>query len=835
MSARLPTIFLLAASLLLPAGYAHAQQHLQGAVSGEAGQPVEGATVQLLDGRGGRMLSYALTNEQGAFSLNVRQPSDSLHVTVSALGYRTHTQAARAGESLLIRLEQQAFSLREVEVRPGRVYGRRDTLNYDVAGFLSPRDESIKDVIRKLPGVDVDELGKISYNGKEISKFYVEGMDLVEGRYNQVTNNLRAGAVETVQILENHQPIRILQDKVKTEDIALNLKLRPEFRDKWMVSLKGGAGASPLLWTAGLNAMQLSRQSQSSYQYKGDHSGHDLSDEQLQLFDNSLGQTQEPPTLSFLAQPSLSAPLKRERLLFNHAHTLSANRLYKLNETTRLRLSASLAHDSREQERGSETVYYRAGDSLRIAEQSHTRLHTNQAELAMNIENNATDYYLTNRFRAFADLGRSRTDYSGNLALSQEIQTTAAGLRNEYKRIRTRGDYTLETHSLLRYHHLPASLRIDDYRQELPLEQLYAAYSRSLHRKRGAIDHQYAAGATAQGTKTAKGFSLYLRPSWQWNTSSWRASLRVPLVWTAFPGAAFSRLSANPSLSLQYKPNYAWRFSLSGSYSESYDELTALRETPYLTDYRTRIVTNAFLPVQQQQVYTLYGEYKRTVQEFFATLSLTYMRQQSNRLYEQTFEDGMQTLRSHALPNAASAQSLRGTLSKGFYDWGMKASLTYQLSRSRGEQRVGEERLPFRSDRLLCEPKLSWTPMRRMEIAYQSEWRYGTSLIGGQRQLAPLWEVVRKLSIAWQVSDVSLSAGIDHYRNDLSSGQSVENFFADLGLRWHTGRWQWEASATNLFDKRSYTYTEYTSLQSYTSRLTLRPREYLLTARYTFR
>jgi hypothetical protein len=820
---------------LLHAAYAQVQQRLQGVVSGEGGLPVEGATVQLLDGRGGRMLTYALTNAEGAFSLNVRQPGDSLHVTISALGYRTHTQAARPGESLLIRLEQQTFNLREVEVRPGRVYGRQDTINYDVAGFISPRDESIKDVIRKLPGVDVDEAGKISYNGKDISKFYVEGMDLAEGRYNQITNNLRAGAVETVQILENHQPIRILQDKVKTEDVALNLKLRPEFRDKWMVSLRGGAGASPLLWTAGLNAMQLSRQSQSSYQYKGDHSGHDLSDEQLLLFDNSLAQTPEPSVPSFLAQPSLSAPLKRERLLFNNAHTLSANRLYKLNETTRLRLSASFAHDSREQERGSETVYYRADDSLRITEQSHTRLRTDQAELALNIENNAADYFLTNRFRAFADIGSSRTDYSGNLSLSQEIQTTSAGLRNEYKRIRTRGDYTLETHSLVRYHHLPASLRIDESRQDLPLEQLYADYSRSIHRKRGAIQHQYSAGATAQLTNIRSGFSLYARPSWQWNTSSWNASLSVPLVWTAFPEASFSRLAANPSFSLRYKLNYAWRFSLTGSYRESYGDITAWRETPYLTDYRTRIVAAGFLPVQQQQVYTLYGEYKRTVQEFFATLSLTYMRQESNRLYEQSFDDGLLTLRSHLLPNAASAQSLQGTLSKGFYDLGMKASLNYRLSRSRGEQKAGEERLPFRYDRISCEPKLAWTPSRRVEISYQSDIRYGVSVIGGTKQLAPLWEVVQKVSLACELSDVSLSAGFDHYHNDLGSGLSVETFFADLSLRWRTGRWQLEATATNLSDKRSYGYTEYTSLQSYTSRLGLRPRELLLSARYTFR
>ena len=96
--------------------------------------------------------------------------------------------------------------------------------------------------------MDVDDDGKISYNGKNISKFYVEGMDLTDGRYNQLTNNLQAGAVKSVQILENHQPIRALQKKLTTEDIAINLKLKDNFRDRWMGTLEGSMGIPPLLW-----------------------------------------------------------------------------------------------------------------------------------------------------------------------------------------------------------------------------------------------------------------------------------------------------------------------------------------------------------------------------------------------------------------------------------------------------------------------------------------------------------------------------------------------------------------------------------------------------------
>ena len=169
------------------------------------GQPVDAATVQIRKTGRQLPLTYTLTKADGTFILPLHQADDSLFVHVSLLGYKAIRQKITAGTRLLIRLEPEIFTLKEVEIRPGRVYGQHDTINYDVSQFISRKTKRIKDVLKKLPGVDVDDDGKISYNGKNISKFYVEGMDLTDGRYNQLTNNLQAGAVKSVQILENHQ------------------------------------------------------------------------------------------------------------------------------------------------------------------------------------------------------------------------------------------------------------------------------------------------------------------------------------------------------------------------------------------------------------------------------------------------------------------------------------------------------------------------------------------------------------------------------------------------------------------------------------------------------
>lgn len=811
-----------------------AQTVLKGSVvDAETGAPVEMATVQLLYGSKERLVSYAFTDAKGAFALKTAY-ADSLHLTVSLLGYKSVKAVVTPENTVRIRLAQEAFQIKEVEIRPGRVWGQRDTVNYEVAKFLSANDESIKDVIRKLPGIDVDDAGTISFNGKNISNFYVEGMDLTDGKYNQITNNLNAKTVESVQLLQNHQPIRLLQDKVKTENIAMNLKLKPEFRDKWMLTLQGGAGASPFLWEGWGNAFQLSRKSQSAYIYKGNNRGVDVVDENVTLFNYYAGMQPEPATPQFLSQPSIVAPLKKERLLFNDVHSLSANRLYRLNETTQLRVNSGYIHDKRTQERGSETSYFQQEDTVLIAEQSSKRIYSDQAEIAVNLETNAANRFLTNRFKLTGDWNSSRSDFVNNSAIHQQIKTHSAGVRNDFQTLWDQSDYTFEVRSALRFDHQPASLTVDGVKNHLNLNRSYMDNSLSVLKKSGYLTQQYNVGVIGQLNTIENGYSLYTSPSWQWNKDKWQTRFAAPFVWTSFPGGDFSRFSANPSLYLLYKLNYAWRFSLSGSYRESFGDITNFYTAVYQTDYRHRAQNDGSLPIHQTQSFTLYGEYKNTIREFFATLSLSHIRGRSSHIYEQVIENAFITLLSNRLSNRSTNWMLRGTLSKGFYDAGMKASLDYQLSTREAQQLSKGVRIPYRSNNLLLEPKVSWSASKGLEVRYEATLRLNEQKIGGNTYLDPLWTVVQKTALTYNAYPFDLTVSGDHYYNELNSANSVSAFFADLSLRWKLLDWQFTASVNNLFDRRQYRYTEYSSIQSYTSWVDIRGREFFVSARYRF-
>lgn len=800
-------------------------------------QPIDVATIQLIRGKNALALNYTLTDNKGAFTLPLPQPMDSLTVSVSLLGYKTIRQTIRSGQYVVVEMEPQLFHLKEVEIHPGRVWGRQDTIHYDVTRFLSPKDRAIKDVLRKLPGIDIDDLGKISYNGKEISHFYIEGLDLTHGKYKQISDNLRAEAVQKVQIMENHQPIRILQKKIKTEDIALNLQLKPEFRDRWLLSGEGAIGTLPLLWKGGIDALQIGRRSQSAYLYKGNNIGQDVSEDQNLLTKVPEFNLPEPIAPAFLNQIPHSAPLKKERWLFNRIHSLSINRLHKLDEDTQLRINAGFIHDLQTQERGSETTYYQTNDTVQISERSESQVRSDRTDLQIGLENNSQERYLKNQFSATGDWQSGLTHISGNALISgkasleQRIKTPTFVAQNRFHGLWNRDSYTMEAQSLLRYNGQSAKLCLDHETSPMDLKDFYTDNALTFLKKRGSLTQRYTAGIIGEISTIENNLQTYFSPDYQWTGYKWTLSLSIPFKWTGYTGADFSRLSLDPTLSAIYKLNYAWRFSGHASYKERYGDMTDLYARPYRINYRNTIWNNGTLPVYRQQLYSVYGEYKNTAREFFITLHLTHMYDKSNLIDEQRIQEGQIQRVSLALSAHGSGWSARSTVSKGFYDWGLKTSLETCFGINKSEQMSEGQRLPYQSCFMRYEPKVIWTPDRHWETSYQASFQYGGTKIGTQTRLTPLWNSIQQFRLSYLFSPFEANLYLDHYHNDVNAEKSVDALFADLSIGWKSKRWQLTAIATNLFDKRTYGYSQYTALERYTSWIQIRPREFIISLR----
>ncbi len=854
-------------ALWLCIGNTNAQRTFEGRVlDKESRQPLEAASVTLLQGEARTLVGYALTDASGRFVIK-NSATGTLQVSVAYMGYKTDIRPATPGASMVFELTQEAINLKEVQIRAGRIWGKQDTVKYDFTRFVSEKDMYVKDVLKKLPGVNVEENGEIRYNGKAISNFYVEGLDVSGGRYNLINNNLRANAVKVAEIIENHQPVKSLQNKVFTDDVALNLKLKPEARAQWIVTAMGGLGyGDELLRTASINALQLGKEKQTTYTYKGNNTGLNVMPEQMELATGNM--TDRIPDRDipvFLSPASISAPLDEKRVLFNDSHLFSGNRLYKLNDDRQLRMQLNYLHDRSTQQWGNESRYYFAQDTITTLEQQDYRLRTDRLNAELNYENNGATNYLRNRLMlsgAWNDgLSSIRSKDEGESEareLTQQIRTSQLSVRNFFTRLHTGEHYTWGIRSFLRYSYLPAFIRLEDEdsntsRTDMNVYDFYTDNSLYWLRKKNGVSLQLTAGirgelssvgqeetppllpgATADERYDANGYTLYATPQVEWEKGNLQLTASAQLQWKELPEQSYSHFFVNPRISMRYQLGPRWKVYLSGSLSGSAGGLSDFYPLPYRRDYRTWVQRSEIVPETTRQMAAIYSEYKNTIQEFFWTVSLAQAHTRYNLITEKDYSNGEFLISSREYRNSGDSYTLNTVLSKGIYDWNLKTSLEATLSRSEGKQSNQGVVQSYRYDYLRLMPRLIWSASRFLQAEYKGSFACSSSKIGENTELGALWNMVQRftLNFGWKNTELILSG--EYYYNDLNEHQHLTNFLADASLVYKAKKWRFTASAANLFDQKRYSYTAYSTVQSSTSWVNIRPREFLVTAQYQF-
>jgi len=189
---------------------AHAQttRQVSGSVIDSTKMPVAGALVKLTSDKGDTLTTS--TGQKGSFSFkNVK--GSKLTLTFSSIGYQgiikhfildNDTKPADVGTILL---KQQTNMLGQVNVNGAvPVIFKEDTIEYKVAAYKVRDNAPIEDVIRKLPGVDVDANGNITAQGKAVTKVRVNGKDFFNGDVQSATRNIPADIVDNVQMIDDY-------------------------------------------------------------------------------------------------------------------------------------------------------------------------------------------------------------------------------------------------------------------------------------------------------------------------------------------------------------------------------------------------------------------------------------------------------------------------------------------------------------------------------------------------------------------------------------------------------------------------------------------------------
>lgn len=196
-------IILLLLIINVPSSYS--QTVINGNVKNRQKHPVSNVTVTIQRMGESAISGFFTTDEAGRYQLTYNGTGDSLLVTVRGMMIEKKTRTIpNRSATIDFTIDEKLNRLKEVSVKANPVNRRRDTLSYVVGAFVGQSDRTIEDVLKKMPGIDVSSSGAISYNGKSISKFYIEDLDMLDGRYNLATRNIEAKDVASVQVYENH-------------------------------------------------------------------------------------------------------------------------------------------------------------------------------------------------------------------------------------------------------------------------------------------------------------------------------------------------------------------------------------------------------------------------------------------------------------------------------------------------------------------------------------------------------------------------------------------------------------------------------------------------------
>ncbi|GAB6982090.1 carboxypeptidase regulatory-like domain-containing protein [Prevotella dentasini] len=815
----------------------HAQTEVTGTVVDSlSGAAVAKATVMLT--HGGKTITFARTNDKGGFRLTLPGTYRLADVELQAtsMGYAKKRQRIGRAAGNRIGLSQKTFEMKEVTVKAGPVTGRKDTITFDLTRYASERDNSLKDVLKKLPGVEVAKNGQISVNGKALSRFTVEGLDLSDGKYNKLTENIKAQDVKKAEVIEHDQPVKALRNKVYSDNVAMNVVLKDSARDQLSYTLRPHLLVGKPTHVGGnVNVMQIGKRKQMMYDIAYDRSGQDVN-QNNQRFYFDFGAPQAASLPNWYSVAGLSAPIREERLRFNTSQSYSLNHLTKGRNDAEVRLVASYLRNVVRQTTTNRSVYHFADMPARTEESKRMTLREDAFEMSYNRKLNNDDNFGSLKFSidAAQSDALSQLNSTGHEATTQQVRNPELNLSGSINKTYTTRRGTMSWGSILDYHHSRNDLYLNEARQSLNNNLWHTEHSLSWNVKRRYWTQNY---YTALGTEAlhvqhndAKLF-LQFHPSWMYERGRLRLSFFQSINLQRYTHLGKWNLLLSPNFYTEFKASNRSESRLTVGYSESGNSLSQFALEKHQTDYRSFSISPDFLPEYRTLYVNLGHSYKRLTKEFFINWKLNASRMWSNSVVDMQVLNGDYFFAYQQHNTHSDNVSLSATVSKGFYDLHLKTSLGVGGAYSRGDQYSQGSVIGYSYRQLSFNPTVSFAPSW-MQADYEGTFTLGNSH-SGSTSMPTLFNWVQRLTLTSTIRKVDLSVSGVYYHNELQASPSVNTFLADARLTWRLRRVRLSASLRNLLNKRVYATTTYSGVGVFTNEYELRPRELMVEMQFS--
>lgn len=862
-----------------------AQTTISGQITNQ-NKAVVGASIILSEIGEASALSFAISDTRGKYEMTFASALDSLQIKVSYLGYKAVKKIIPNKNQVLdFSLQKSAEALEEVVLEVAPIKKKGDTLSYNVSYFKNKKDRVIADVLKKMPGIDILGNGKILYQGKPIQKYYIEGLDLLEGRYNLANNNLPANAVEAVEVIENHQPVKLLDSLVYSDRASLNIKLKNKVATTG--SGKLGVGAAPFLWSLNLTPMLFSKNQQliASYQTNtiGDNVADDLNVLTLDELKSQLNQIKS--TKKWVGIQEVSPPPFSEKLwLDNNVHLLSVNYLIRLKNEFQLKTNISYLNNFKKQVGRKQTTIYTPSDTVLLAENTNNAFFVNSFQSEFNLSKNTGNLFMENELSLNASWDSAKGKLGlGKDTLSQKTSTPFVSLQNNLKLIVPLGNLLATIHSDIGYTHTPQQLTVTPGQFQTILHQ-DVAYDKMVQ---NLTLTNFRTNNFIGFTKGFKGFSFQPKFGFQWQQeqlksqiktinnnkstklkddfrnnlklsrsalfaklkvqyeiNSWVFELNAPFQLRSFKREELyrknqestTRFTFEPQVSVTKKLNAFWETRLSASRKNNFGSINQSYSGYILSDYRSlRRFDSPFLSGITNSA-RLSVDYSNPLNALFASVSYAFHDHEKNSLVSnQINNQGLSTIKIIDRDNRMSKHTLSLRGSKYFNGLNTTLSLEARFTKSKNDQLINAALTKAVQKTAFFEGELDTNINSWLNLSYKSEFSFFNSFLAGEA-FQKIESQKHALGLNFFLNDNHyLGLDAEFYKNN-GFAKDQKNYFLNLSYRYtfeNTGI-DLTVDWNNILNTKYYS-TAYNNSFSYVrSTYRLRPSQIVAAINFTF-
>jgi len=837
-------------------------QSIRGTVTDSLGKAVPYANINLKNGSN-LIIAYAISNDKGGYLLTVPAAAakDSLRVEISCMGFKKQSKPiTNISAPVNFVLSAAVNQLKEVIVKNKNPWLRTngDTIGYKVSDFSNPQDRVIGDVIKKLPGISVATDGTISYNGKNISNLYIGGDNLLDDKYNIATNTIPNGVVDQVQVIQNDQPIKMLRNKVVSDDVALNLTIKKGAKLQLVGQETVGAGL-PGNYDVDLNAMMFKDAYKAINYLKGNNTGYDLQQDLVshnasdyqQLIGNSLPQ----PLLSLgtINDPELA----RNRYLFNQSGVLNINNLVNLKKDWQLRINAYYLHDRQTQDNSQQTSIFLPGDTVRYNESQHNRINQDIFHAQFNIRHNADKNFLNDMFQFDDNHTVSYSDLNTNGApLSQRLKDHLQSFSNEFNLIQSnRSNNIIQVYSYISHLTEPESLVIEpnynaaQFNNGIPYEQLiqnvnvptwytnnYVSYkipgslgtesfragfslqSQSLNSNLVTLQTDHSIHAPSDSAVNRLNWDkrrFYAEAAYDLPGDKLKANLTLPLTLqqinytdtTYALNRGLTRLYFNPHLQLKYYTSIENFVTLLYNYRNQAGTIEDIYQGDILKNYRTLYTNSADLTLQQNQVGALGFNYRKALTLFFWSVNVLYNHISANNIASSIITDSLQRREALPYPNSTDAWTVNGTVSKYSFALTTTFSGGFQFQSTRTVQIQNNVLLPFNTTSENVNVGADTKVNDQINFSYKANFTRTDSHSQAAESAYHINQLLQQASVNYNPAEfLQLKLAGEHYFTRQQGNPDLKYFFADASAKYKIDKWKMdlELDANNFLNVKTY-------------------------------